>query len=527
MSQYSGWDHKKAIAEIHTVMAAQQGGFQQLAQGYDAGAQTFQKFADIIADLQAALSDGWQGGGASAATAAFTDAADWSSESAQAAHTASTNTVQLAHTIPQVYAKVQSVGPPVDTSWKASVASASDAVPGGVNPITAPLIAAATVADHKARSDADEQNRKEVAAALEKLDDQSRSAADSAPDWPQAPPNLLAQNSSSVAMGDWSVGSGTGDPSIASPNVGNGNTTTGGGGNHGPGVGTYQSPNGNDDGTGTWVVSGPKGPKGPQFVEPPVCTLTPPPVGPTVSEVPTTPPVDEWQFPPTDTGTPSVPVGSDPGMGGPGGSDGGWSTWDGNLGGSAAASSGGPGTGTAGFVSAPSTTSAAGYLPGGDPTGGFGAGLPGGALSAGGPSAGGGQLAGLGAAGLGLGGAVAGGQGFGGGGSGLPGSGVNTPGGAGMPIKPGGAGTAGETANGRSGGGLRGASGSGLAGGGAPGEPAMGRPGGVSPGGSHGMMPHGANSNRSEEEEHQRADYLQETDDVWGDGTKVSPAVLG
>jgi hypothetical protein len=46
--------------------------------------------------------------------------------------------------------------------------------------------------------------------------------------------------------------------------------------------------------------------------------------------------------------------------------------------------------------------------------------------------------------------------------------------------------------------------------------------------GAGGFGPAGAGGGRREEDgEHRRPDYLVETEDVWGDGTKVSPPVIG
>jgi len=52
-----------------------------------------------------------------------------------------------------------------------------------------------------------------------------------------------------------------------------------------------------------------------------------------------------------------------------------------------------------------------------------------------------------------------------------------------------------------------------------------GRPGG--PGAGAGYGPMGAGRRGEDDTEHKRADYLVETEDVWGDGTRVAPPVIG
>lgn len=65
-----------------------------------------------------------------------------------------------------------------------------------------------------------------------------------------------------------------------------------------------------------------------------------------------------------------------------------------------------------------------------------------------------------------------------------------------------------------------------------PQDAATARAAGMRPGvpetGTGGFVPAGAGAGQSEEDgEHRRPDYLVETEDVWGDGTRVAPPVIG
>ncbi|ASO22992.1 hypothetical protein AHOG_26970 [Actinoalloteichus hoggarensis] len=162
-----------------------------------------------------------------------------------------------------------------------------------------------------------------------------------------------------------------------------------------------------------------------------------------------------------------------------------------------------------------------GFLPGGPPS----PGGPGG--QAGGP--GGGRLPGGvgGPGGARVPGGIGGGFGGGPGGGRLPGG--FGPGGAGG-FGPGGPGAGGFGPGGPGAGGMTGAGGPGarLPGGFGPAGGGFGPGGGGAAGG--GMAGGGAGGRGGpgeEDKEHKRADYLLETEDVFGDGIKVAPAVFG
>lgn len=200
---------------------------------------------------------------------------------------------------------------------------------------------------------------------------------------------------------------------------------------------------------------------------------------------------------------------------------------------------GGGSTGGGGGVLPPS--GGGGTLPGGRPRGGrsgSSSGVPGSELpvppgmAGRGPGTGGyGGLDGPGTAGRGVGGPGAGGLGAGGGpsGRGMPGAGGS--GGLGL------TGFGDEAQRQR---GATGLSGPGSAGGpGGPGGLAAaeaeaaaragqaGRGGAPGAGGGYGPMAGGRGAQGEEDAEHKRPGYLVETEDVWGDGTRVAPPVIG
>jgi len=114
--------------------------------------------------------------------------------------------------------------------------------------------------------------------------------------------------------------------------------------------------------------------------------------------------------------------------------------------------------------------------------------------------------------------------GFGAGGPGGPG-GFGGAGGAGTPGGPGGFGAGGAGGPGGTGG-PGGLAGLGAAGVDADGRPLAGRgAAGGAGGGGFGPMAGGARG--EDDTEHRRPDYLVETEDIWGDGTKVAPPVIG
>ncbi|ACU40613.1 hypothetical protein Amir_6817 [Actinosynnema mirum DSM 43827] len=208
------------------------------------------------------------------------------------------------------------------------------------------------------------------------------------------------------------------------------------------------------------------------------------------------------------------------GTGGGGGGTGGGGTGGGGIGGGGI---GGGGTG-GGYV----PPGGVGYLPpGGTGTGGTGTGSGGlgggrGGLG-GGTGAGGlggrggagglsGGPGGLAAAGGRAGGFGGGAGGFGAGGSGVGGSGLG----------------AGGSSSALGEGGRSGVGGYGSGGAGGLGGAAAGRGGAAAGGmGAGGMGAAGGRGNGEEDKEHKSASYLQETEDVFGDGTLVAPPVIG
>ncbi|MCO1579698.1 PPE domain-containing protein [Crossiella sp. SN42] len=77
-------------------------------------------------------------------------------------------------------------------------------------------------------------------------------------------------------------------------------------------------------------------------------------------------------------------------------------------------------------------------------------------------------------------------------------------------------------------GGMAGAQGPAAAGAGSAVAGAAGAAGRGGPAGAAGgPMGAGAGGRKEEDKEHKRADYLQETEDVWGDGKRVAPPVIG
>ncbi|HEY0638628.1 MAG TPA: hypothetical protein VGD67_13340, partial [Pseudonocardiaceae bacterium] len=53
------------------------------------------------------------------------------------------------------------------------------------------------------------------------------------------------------------------------------------------------------------------------------------------------------------------------------------------------------------------------------------------------------------------------------------------------------------------------------------------RPGAVGAGAGLGGAPLGGGTRGDEDAEHRRPDYLLETEDIWGDGVRVAPPVIG
>jgi hypothetical protein len=163
-----------------------------------------------------------------------------------------------------------------------------------------------------------------------------------------------------------------------------------------------------------------------------------------------------------------------------------------------------------------SSSSGSSGLPGGAPLPGV-PGMPGRALGPGGYGPGGYGPGGYGPGGYGPGGYGSGG--FGPGGSGPGGHGAAGSGG------PGNLAGFGDEAHGQRGG--AGPGGFGPGGVDPDGRAGLaGRPGAA--GAAAGYGPMGAGGTRGEEDaEHRRPDYLVETEDVWGDGTRVAPPVIG
>lgn len=230
---------------------------------------------------------------------------------------------------------------------------------------------------------------------------------------------------------------------------------------------------------------------------------------------------------------PRMAVGGSPaggGGGGPAGDGGGYTPYEPSNGGGAGGPGGGVPVGTGGQV--------APFQPGaGQPVGGQGAGGGGQQTGGqGGGAAGGGGVPVMPPAAMGggaVGGAGAGGSRAGGAGGGrFGGAGGGRVGGAGGRFGGGGAagGQAGFGPRG-SGGAAGGGAGQGMAGrgGGAPfGAGGAGARGGMGGGMGAGMMGAGAGRGRGgEDTEHERPSYLIEMDDVFNDGRKVAPPVIG
>ncbi|MCR3749707.1 PPE domain-containing protein [Lentzea californiensis] len=140
---------------------------------------------------------------------------------------------------------------------------------------------------------------------------------------------------------------------------------------------------------------------------------------------------------------------------------------------------------------------------------------PGGLGGPGGPGGGGAGGGAGGGRGGGAGGGVGGGPGGGGLGGAAAAKGMGGPGGMGGGF----GGAAGVTGDGRGGAGGFGPSGAGAAG-------AAGR-GGAAGMGAGGMGAGGGRGEGAEDSEHKSASYLQETEDIFGDGTMVAPPVIG
>jgi hypothetical protein len=255
-------------------------------------------------------------------------------------------------------------------------------------------------------------------------------------------------------------------------------------------------------------------------------TLTDPTLQP-----PETPPGD-GRVPGTGGPGPRMAVGGSPagGGGGPAGDGGGYTPYEPSNGGGPPGPGGGVPLGTDG--------QAAPFQPGaGQPVGGQGAGGGGQQTGGqGGGAAGGGGVPVMPPAAMGggaVGGAGAGGSRAGGAGGGrVGGAGGGRTGGPGGRFGGGGqAGFGPRGSGGAAGGGSGGGAGQGMAGrgGGAPfGAGGAGARGGMGGGMGAGMMGAGAGRGRGgEDTEHERPSYLIEMDDVFNDGRKVAPPVIG
>ncbi|WP_157767954.1 PPE domain-containing protein [Actinosynnema pretiosum] len=211
-----------------------------------------------------------------------------------------------------------------------------------------------------------------------------------------------------------------------------------------------------------------------------------------------------------------------PGGGGTGGGTGGGGTGGGGIGGGGTGGGyvppGGVGYLPPGGTGTGGTGTGSGGLGGGRGGlgGGTGAGGLGGRGGAGGLSGGPGGLAAAGGRAGGFGGGASGfgggAGGFGAGGSGVGGSGLG----------------AGGSSSALGEGGRSGVGGYGSGGAGGLGGVAAGRGGAAAGGmGAGGMGAAGGRGNGEEDKEHKTASYLQETEDVFGDGTLVAPPVIG